>query len=58
MRHTTEITLVNRADEIRAESGIIERGEVRRLVVQDTLVDTGATMLSLPRSIAKQAGWS
>ena len=40
MRHTTEITLVNRADEILAERGIIERGEVRRLVVHDALVDT------------------
>ena len=56
MRHTTEITLVNRADEILAERGIIERGEVRRLVVHDALVDTGATMLSLPQSLVSQLG--
>ncbi len=56
MRHTTEITLVNRADEILAESGIIERREVRRLLVRDALVDTGATRLSLPQSLIGRLG--
>ena len=56
MRHTTEITLVNRADEILAESGIIERGEVRRMLVPDALVDTGATRLSLPQSLIERVG--
>ena len=56
MRHTMEITLVNRADEILAESGIIERGKVRRLVVRDALVDTGAIRLSLPQSLIGQLG--
>ena len=56
MRHTTEITLVNRADEILAERSIIERGEVRRLVVRDALIDTGATRLSLPRPLIRQLG--
>ena len=56
MRHTTEIALVNRADEIRAESGIIERAKVRSLVVRDALVDTGATRLSLPQNLISQLG--
>ncbi len=56
MRHTTEITLVNRADEIRAESGIIERARVRSLEVRDALVDTGATRLSLPQNLISQLG--
>ena len=56
MRHTTEITLVNRADEILAESGIIKRGEVRRMLVPDALVDTGATRLSLPQSLIGRLG--
>ena len=56
MGHTTEITLVNRVDEIRAESGIIEREKVRRLVVRDALVDTGATRLSLPQNLISRLG--
>ena len=46
MRHTVEITLVNRSDDILAERGIIKRDAVRRLVVSDALVDTGATRLT------------
>ncbi|MCY4372569.1 MAG: hypothetical protein OXC31_02275 [Spirochaetaceae bacterium] len=56
MRHTTEITLVNRADEILAESGIIKEEDVRRHVVHDALVDTGATRLSLPQPLILQLG--
>lgn len=56
MRHTAEITLVNRSDDILAERGIIERDAVRRLVVSDGLVDTGATRLSLPQSVIRRLG--
>ena len=56
MRHTTEIKLVNRKDVILAEEGFMKSEEVRQLVVEDALVDTGASGLSLPTSIIQKLG--
>lgn len=56
MRYTTEVVLTNRADEILAQSGVIAGEAVRRIVVPDALVDTGATRLSLPGSLIRQLG--
>ena len=39
----------NLADLVRSDAGGISSDEIRALEVEDALVDTGATMLSLPR---------
>ncbi|MBI1930413.1 retropepsin-like domain-containing protein [Candidatus Poribacteria bacterium] len=56
MRYTTEIKLVNREDMIRAEDGVIRPEGVRQVIVKEALVDTGASRLSLPRSLIQQLG--
>jgi predicted aspartyl protease len=56
MKHTTEIKLVNREDMILAQKGVIKSADVREVVVQDALVDSGASRLSLPQSIIQQLG--
>ena len=40
------------------EQGLIKPEQVRRIVVPDALVDTGATMLSLPTRMIRQLGLS
>lgn len=56
MRHTTEIVLTNLADVVLANRGVINTEEVRQVTVEDALVDTGATRLSLPEPIIEQLG--
>ena len=56
MRHTTEIKLANLADLILAKEGVIPTEEVRSITVEDALVDTGASRLSLPSPIIEQLG--
>ena len=56
MRQTTEIELTNLGDVVLANRDIITPEEVRRVVVEDALVDTGATRLSLPKPIIEQLG--
>ena len=56
MRHTTRIELVNLSDLNLANRGVITPEEVRRVTVEDALVDTGATRLSLPKPIIEQLG--
>lgn len=56
MRHTTEIKLVNLSDLLLVQVGAMEPEEVRRLTVEDALVDTGATRLCLPTSLIEQLG--
>ena len=56
MRYTAEIKLVNQKDLVRAEMNVIKPSEIRRITVEDALVDTGATRLSLPQSIINQLG--
>ncbi|MFM2026333.1 MAG: hypothetical protein RLZZ339_1048, partial [Cyanobacteriota bacterium] len=41
----TTITVINRADQIRAEAGIIAPEQIRSLTLENVLVDTGATTL-------------
>jgi predicted aspartyl protease len=38
------------------EQGLIKPDQVRRIIVPDALVDTGATMLSLPTRMIRQLG--
>ena len=56
MKHTTQIELANRTDQILAEAGVINPEEMRRVTVKEALVDTGATRLSLPRPLIEQLG--
>ena len=56
MRHTTTIELVNRKDMNLAEAGVIKPEDVRRVTVDDAIVDTGATRLSLPKPVIEQLG--
>ncbi len=56
MRHTTRIVLTNLEDMVLANRGFITPEEVRRVTVEDALVDTGATRLSLPKPLIEQLG--
>lgn len=48
------LTIINRADQIRAEDGTITPDQVRSITLPNVLVDTGATTLCLPsHTIAK-----
>ena len=58
MRHTTEIKLANLADLVRVQDGTIKSDEVRRVNVENALVDTGASRLCLPKPIIEQLGLS
>lgn len=56
MRHTTEIKLANLSDLFLVQVGAMDPEEVRRLTVEDALVDTGATGLCLPTSLIERLG--
>ena len=56
MRHTTEIQLVNLEDLQAVRLGVRNPEDVRRLTVDDALVDTGATGLCLPTSLIERLG--
>ena len=56
MQHTTTIELVNRKDMHLAEAGVMKQEDVRRVTVDDAIVDTGATRLSLPKPLIEQLG--
>jgi predicted aspartyl protease len=55
-RVLTEATIENPEDLWAVKRGLIKANQVRRISVNDALVDTGATMLSLPTSIIRQLG--
>lgn len=55
-RVLTKATIENIEDLWAAKRGLIAGDEVRRLVVNDALVDTGATLLSLPTRMIRQLG--
>jgi predicted aspartyl protease len=48
----------NLQDVYEAEKGVLPAGDVRTVEVSDALVDTGATLLSLPRRLIAQLGLS
>lgn len=52
----TELTVINRADQIVADRGLMPASEVRSVTLDDVLVDTGATTLCLPADIIAQLG--
>ena len=56
MEHTTRIELANLRDLHAVELGVLKPEDVRRLTIEDALVDTGATGLCLPKSLIEQLG--
>ena len=46
----------NLADQLKARDGQLAADQVRRVEVADALIDTGATMLSLPIRLIQQLG--
>ena len=56
MKHTTHIEIANLKDMNLAEAGVIDPEEVRRVTVEDAVVDTGATRLALPKPLIEQLG--
>jgi len=55
-RVLTEATIENLRDVWDAERGMLAQDQVRRITVPDALVDTGATLLSLPTRLIRQLG--
>lgn len=55
-RVTTEATIENLANLYEAREGRLPTAKVRRLLVPDALIDTGASALSLPVSMIRQLG--
>lgn len=56
MRHTAEIKLANLRDLFLVQTGAMDPEDVRRLTIEDALVDTGATRLCLPTSLIEHLG--
>jgi len=52
----TSITVINRADQIRAEDGMIAPEQIRSLTLENVLVDTGATTLCLVPEVVSRLG--
>ena len=55
-RVRTEVTIENVKDMYAVELGIILPDQIRKIVVADALVDTGATLLSVPTRLIQQLG--
>lgn len=50
------VTIINRADQILAEAGVIPEAQIRSITLKKVLVDTGATTLCLPADAISQLG--
>src|SRR5262245_23442704 len=55
-RVLTEATIESLQDVWDAERGLIPTDQVRRVTVPDALVDTGATLVSMPTRLIRQLG--
>lgn len=55
-RVVVQITVDNMRDLWEAESGHRDPSDVRSITIEDALVDTGATTLSLPASVIEKLG--
>ena len=55
-RVTTAVTVENLQDLWDVDRGTLTADKVRRVTIPDALVDTGATMLSLPAHVIAQLG--
>ncbi|RKU09973.1 aspartyl protease [Candidatus Poribacteria bacterium] len=56
MEQTTRLKLANQNDLVAVRLGVMNPADVRRLTVEDALVDTGATGLCLPIPLINQLG--
>ena len=56
MKHTARIELANNDELVAVKLGIMNPEDVKRVTVEDALVDTGATRLGLPPSLIEQLG--
>ena len=56
MKHTTRIEMANLKDLNLAEAGVINLEDVRRVTVENAVVDTGATRLALPKPLIEHLG--
>ena len=54
MEQTTRIELTNQSDLVAVRLGVMKPEDVRRLTIEDALVDTGATGLCLPAPLIEQ----
>lgn len=52
----TNLTIINNADQIRAEDGTISKEQVRSVTLENVLVDIGATTLCLPADVIAKLG--
>jgi predicted aspartyl protease len=52
----TTLTIINRADQIRATDGTISTDQIRSITLNNVLVDTGATTLCLPAGAIAKLG--
>lgn len=52
----TTLVITNRGDQILARQGVIAQNEIRVVILDNVLVDTGATTLCLPSEIIEQLG--
>ena len=50
------VSIVNRADQILLNRGVISPPELRSVILKNVLIDTGATTLCLPPEIIAQLG--
>ena len=57
-RVLTEATIENMEDLWAVKRGLLAADQVRKLEITDALVDTGATLLSLPTRMIRQLGLS
>jgi predicted aspartyl protease len=55
-RVQTEATIENMEDLWAVKRGLLPPDQVRRITVKDALVDTGATLLSLPSALIQKLG--
>ncbi len=55
-RVTTEATIESMRDLYAAQAGILTPAKVRRVTVPDAVVDTGATILSMPIHLIEELG--
>ena len=52
----TKLTVTNRGDQFLAKRGLVSEEQVRSLILEQVLVDTGATTLCLPVEIIEELG--
>jgi predicted aspartyl protease len=54
----TSLTIINRADQVRAEYGLISVDQIRSITLDNVLVNIGATTLCLPSDLIAKLGLS